>query len=202
MEPVMIDARGRRCPEPLILTKQAVERLPEGASFAVLLTDATSCENVARFLRDHGMAPAASRDGDALRLSAVKAAAPLSASPEAWCAPATSRGPLVMQISSDAMGEGDDDLGRLLMKAFVNTIRESDPLPAAVVFYNGGVRLACEGSAVLPALAKLESRGVRILVCGTCLDYFQIKEKCRAGTVSNMYDILRTLAAAGSVVRP
>jgi selenium metabolism protein YedF len=110
--------------------------------------------------------------------------------------------PPIIFLASDTMGSGDDKLGRILMEGFVNTLQEQEAAPDKILLMNGGVRLAAEGSAVLDTLGKLVDRGCEILVCGTCLDYFELKEKLSMGTVSNMYDIQRAMLTASKVVRP
>jgi selenium metabolism protein YedF len=100
------------------------------------------------------------------------------------------------------MGHGSEELGRILIQACINTISSLEPQPSAVIFYNGGVEFACEGSPVLSALEEIEKKGIKILVCGTCLDYFSLKEKRKVGVASNMFEILSTLAAAGHIINP
>ena len=100
------------------------------------------------------------------------------------------------------MGVGDDDLGSILAKALINTIKEVEPLPESILFYNGGVFLALKDSPVVQPLQELSDRGVKILVCGTCLDFYGKKAEVGVGIVSNMYDILQALTDAGHVVMP
>ena len=100
------------------------------------------------------------------------------------------------------MGFGPDDLGSILIKAFINTIKEISPLPSALVFYNNGIHLAVEGSTVLEPLQDLQNRAVDILVCATCLDYFKKKASLKVGTASNMFTILETLSNAHHVIAP
>jgi selenium metabolism protein YedF len=221
-----IDARGMLCPRPLILVKKALEEMAVGEPLEVLLDNATACDNVRRFLQDHGSRPEEAQAGGVFTLRAVKAAAAVPERPAAaWCpsavgsaagpaagsavgptaglagGPAGARPPVVV-INREGMGTGSEELGRLLLQACCSTLKELQPLPSAIVFYNAGIKLACEGSPVLPALRDLEARGVKLLVCGTCLDFFALKAKRQVGTVSNMYDILQTLAGAGAVINP
>ena len=100
------------------------------------------------------------------------------------------------------MGTGSEELGRLLMKACINTLEELSPRPAVLVFYNAGVKLACKGSPVLSSLVELEAQGTKLLVCGTCLDYFKLKENLAVGTVSNMLDILQMIASGDPIISP
>ena len=97
---------------------------------------------------------------------------------------------------------GDEQLGRVLMRAFVKTLKELDPLPERLIFVNSAVRLTTKGSELIADLRELESRGVRILSCGTCLDYYQLKDVLEIGTVTNMHEIVTSLIAADRVLKP
>lgn len=111
----------------------------------------------------------------------------------------TSR-PIVVAISSDTMGRGDDRLGEVLLRSFLHTLGEVAPAPDTVIFFNSGVKLAVTGSPVLEDLGRLEARGVTILLCGTCLGHFELKDKVATGEISNMYAIAETLLGAAKVV--
>jgi selenium metabolism protein YedF len=100
------------------------------------------------------------------------------------------------------MGSGPDELGAILMKAFINTIREVTPLPSKLIFYNSGILLTAEGSPLVASIRELESAGVEVLVCGTCVNYYDKKDEIRVGTISNMYTILESLTAAGRIITP
>jgi selenium metabolism protein YedF len=198
-----VDARGQLCPRPLILVKRALTEMQVGETVCVLLDNDLAKDNVLRFLRDNGAAPSCSAEGGVFRLQACKSRPDLaSAQAESYCAPAGSPRPHVMALGHAGMGRGSEELGGILIQACLNAVKEVSPLPAAIVFYNSGVHLACEGSPVLSALSDLEAGGVRLLVCGTCLNYYEAKAKVRAGSVSNMYDIPQALASAGHVVSP
>jgi selenium metabolism protein YedF len=110
-------------------------------------------------------------------------------------------GPLVLVVASDTMGQGADELGRLLVRSFFHTLGEVKPLPQTIVFFNSGVKLACQASPVLEDLADLAAAGIEMLVCGTCLSYFELTDELATGHVSNMYDIAETLLGAGKVVK-
>jgi selenium metabolism protein YedF len=109
---------------------------------------------------------------------------------------------VVVLVDGTTVGRGDDLLGAVLMKSFLHTLKEIAPLPWRLIFINAGVKLATEGSDLLTVLNELEGRGVEVLSCGTCLDFFNLKEKLVAGKVTNMYDIVSSLVAASNVVRP
>lgn len=105
-------------------------------------------------------------------------------------------------ISADHMGEGDEKLGKALMKAFIYALTELDQLPAKMIFYNGGAKLTVEGSDSLEDLRLLESQGVEILTCGTCLNYYNISEILAVGTVTNMYAIAEILMSSNNIIKP
>ncbi len=106
-----------------------------------------------------------------------------------------------MLITSDRLGEGGDELGRLLMKNFIITLLDLDRLPERMLFLNSGVLLTTEGSEVLEALESLAKRDVEILSCGVCLDFFHKKDKLKVGSVTNMLTTAESLMDAGSVIR-
>jgi selenium metabolism protein YedF len=99
----------------------------------------------------------------------------------------------VILIQSEGLGEGDEDLGKMLMANFLRLLGESSVKPQTMVFWNGGVRLLCEGSNVLVHLKKLEEQGVEILGCSTCLEYFELKEKLKAGQPTTMARSIESL---------
>ncbi|MBD3856238.1 MAG: sulfurtransferase-like selenium metabolism protein YedF, partial [Acidobacteria bacterium] len=111
-------------------------------------------------------------------------------------------GPRVVQITAGTMGSGDDELGALLLRSFLKTQAELEQKPDAILFYNDGVKLCCEGSYLLDDLRGLEAAGVEIIACGTCLNFFELSEQLRVGRVTDMLEIAGRLAEAGSIVRP
>lgn len=115
------------------------------------------------------------------------------------CVAPTGR-PIVVAISSDVMGRGDDHLGEVLIRSFLHTLGQVTPAPDALVFFNNGVKLAVEGSSVLEDLGRLEAQGVKILLCGTCLGHFELKHQVAAGEISNMYAISETMLSAATVI--
>ena len=120
---------------------------------------------------------------------------------EVSCAP-DARGNLVVAIASDRMGSGNDELGKVLIKSFIFAVTQLDELPKTMLFYNGGATLTTEGSDSLEDLKSLEAMGVEIMTCGTCLDYYGLKEKLAVGSVTNMYSIVETLAGASKIIKP
>lgn len=118
------------------------------------------------------------------------------------CIPDARRRGTVVVLSSNQMGQGDEALGKLLMKGFVYALTEQDALPELVLLYNSGAFLSCEGSDSLEDLKLLESQGVEILTCGTCLNHYGLGEKLAVGAVTNMYEIVERMTGAKLLVRP
>jgi selenium metabolism protein YedF len=110
--------------------------------------------------------------------------------------------PFVVLFASDRIGDGPEELGRVLARSFVKTLHEQGLLPWRMVFLNSGIALTTEGSPVAEDLRAMEAAGAEILSCGTCLDYFHAKEKLVVGRVSNMREIVETLNQAGRLLRP
>lgn len=204
MPETIIDARGKICPLPLIMTKKALGEIKLGDALRILIDNEVSKNNVERFLSDNGFVSTCAADAGVFTLMVAKSKDDLvSPDAESYCAvPKRRESGQVILVSSDKMGSGSDELGAILMKAFINTIKEVKPLPAKIIFYNGGILLTIEGSPLVTSLKELESAGVEILVCGTCVNYFDKKDLVRAGTISNMYAILESLTAADRIIKP
>lgn len=198
-----IDARGKTCPVPLIMTKKALEEAAFDETLVVLLDNETSALNVTRFLEDHGMVIQTLKEGINITLTVHKTGTiPEQTNPATWCTPSPAGNGYLIAIQQNRMGTGDDDLGQLLIKGFINTLPDIDIKPRTMVFLNSGILLTLKDSPVLDALKKLEQAGIKILVCGTCLDFFQSTNDLAVGVVSNMYDILDALSKAEKVIYP
>ena len=189
-----IDCRKMDCPLPVVTVKRALEEAP-GEDLKVLLDDGPPRENVTRFAVNRGFIVDETRmEGGYAILISGAAGETLSINRE-------KNGDTVMLIDSDRLGDGPEELGRLLMKNFINTLVEVSETPDRMLFIKTGLLLATEGSEVLEALDKLGNRGVEIASCGVCLDFFDQKKNLRAGTVTNMFSVAESLLKAGSVIR-
>lgn len=198
----LIDAKGLACPQPVVLTKKALE---SNDSVTVIVDNETAKENVSRLAEKSGCSITIESVGDGTfrLLISKKEASPSPETASVMTQTSTSKsGPNVFVISSDTMGKGDDELGAALMKAFIHTILNLDYLPDTLIFYNSGVKLTVKDSGALDDLKKLEEQGVEILVCGTCANFFNIKDDIAAGVISNMYDIAGAMSKAGRIVMP
>jgi selenium metabolism protein YedF len=198
-----VDARGLACPQPVVLAKQAIET---NEKVKVIVDNETALENVKRLGTKLGCDIKVEKKKDNICEINLKRKAGTNGTkedfvPSCEATPAAS-GPLVIVISSDKMGRGNDELGYVLIRAFLHTVAERAEKPNVMIFYNTGVKLTVQGSEVIEDLKQLETAGVQLLVCGTCLNYFEIKDKLTAGTVSNMYDIVETMSHAGRLIVP
>jgi selenium metabolism protein YedF len=105
----------------------------------------------------------------------------------------------VFLVQGEGLGRGDDQLGKMLMASFLRMLGESSDKPSKLIFWNAGVRLVCEGSAVLEHLKKLEGQGVEILACTTCLEYFELVEKIKVGKPTTMLKSVQSMVGAETV---
>jgi len=188
-----VNAMGLACPQPVIEAKKALESMESG-TVEVHVDNAIARENIKKLANKMGYPFEVREEGDRIVVTIVKGE---STGQEAV---SNDLAPQTIAIASETMGRGDEDLGKILMKGFLYTITESHPYPKMLVFYNGGVKLACEGAESLEDLRKLEAAGVEILVCGTCLNYFELSDKLAVGSVSNMYDIVEALKGADNTL--
>lgn len=192
-----IDCRGQACPAPVIATKKALEGSSDG--ICVLVDDGAPRENVGRFARNRGYQVTEVPDADGWSLLLTGSAVPETESSSAGIQPEGRE--RVLLVTSDRLGDGPDELGRLLMKNFLFTLLETADRPDRILFLNTGVLLATEGAETVEALHRLEERGVELLACGVCLDYLKKKEQLAAGKVSNMFSTAEHLLAAASVIK-
>ena len=198
-----IDCRGMACPQPVLETKKALEG-PEAEEILVLLDNPSSKENVRRFAESQGHQVIISEEKGVFELKIKKGkgkekADSMGRKTENLQGVVSSG--MVVFIDTDSLGRGSEELGKILMRSFLQTLEQSEVHPQRIILINSGVKLACEGSEVLEDLQEFAARGVEILSCGTCLDYFGIKKKLMVGKVSNMYEIINFLTGAGKLIK-
>ncbi|MBU1106801.1 MAG: sulfurtransferase-like selenium metabolism protein YedF, partial [Candidatus Riflebacteria bacterium] len=179
--------------------KKTLAESASGDIIRVLLDNKIACENVLRYLTGNGAKVTTESESPDYCLKAVIS----DSSACEICVPDSQKAkPPAVAITHSGMGHGSEELGRILIQACINALHSIEPRPSTMVFYNSGVHLACEGSPVLPALEELERLGVKILVCGTCLEYFSLADKRKVGVTSNMFEILTAMSEAGHVITP
>jgi len=190
-----VDCRGLACPQPVLRAKQVLEEMKEG-EFTFIVDNAAARDNVERFVKSQGCAVSTDKKEADFYLHVRKE----EAGPKTKVSPKGEK--IVVYINSQFMGIGEEQLGWVLMRAFLKTLLDLEPKPSKLIFINSGVRLTCEGSEVLDTLKALLEKKVEILSCGTCLDFYRLKEKLRIGIISNMYDIAQSLLEADRLIRP
>lgn len=201
---ITVNAMGDNCPIPVIKTKKAMQALTGPETIEVLVDNEIAVQNVSKMASATGGQVSSEKLGEKqFKVTIQMAGAPQTEEGEEGetCMPDT-RSNTVVVVASDRMGEGNDELGKVLIKGFIFAVTQLDTLPKAMLFYNGGATLTAEGSDSLEDLKSLEAQGVEILTCGTCLDYYGLKEKLAVGSVTNMYSIVETMANAGKIIRP
>jgi selenium metabolism protein YedF len=193
-----LDCRGQACPHPVLKTKEIIDQ--GGVSQLTVLVDNDAArENVSRFLvragyrvqvapRGRDQAVTASREGEDPDREAPAAGED------------TAPRKILVLVGADRLGTGDDELGKKLIASFLGTLKEMGRELWCLVFLNAGVKLTAAGSEVLGSLQELAQEGVMVLVCGTCLNHFQILEQKKVGETTNMLDIVTHMHLADKVV--
>ncbi|HNW29369.1 MAG TPA: sulfurtransferase-like selenium metabolism protein YedF [Spirochaetota bacterium] len=194
-----VDARGLSCPQPVINATKALE---SNDKILVIVDNQTAFENIKRLATNKGCSVSEERKPNGIYIVLEKQGTPDIASQvkKDEILHHAIRDEKVLVISQDVLGKGDDTLGALLMKSFFHTMAETAPSPDVIIFLNSGVKLLTEGSPVLEDIQILEKKGTRLIGCGTCLDYFNLKDRLMAGSVSNMYEIKEMMLAASSTI--
>ncbi len=185
----VIDARGLACPKPVVLTKRELERTGQ---LITIVDNMVAVENVKRLAKSKGCTvEVEDRDGDYHLL--------ISCTDESSATVSQDHGNVVVLIASKHFGEGDQELGKILMNSFIYTLNQIDNI-SHLIFMNSGVFLTLEDSEVLEMLKNEEDNGVEILSCGTCLDFYGVKEQLAVGKVTNMYTATEVLASATNTI--
>ena len=225
-----LDERGKQCPLPVIDTKKALGRCNAGEIVEVTVDNEIAVQNLRKMADHKGLKSSFEKTGDRefqVRITAGNAEPGRSvngqaaeggqagvggmaaegneaagAAQDTACQPDCRRKGMVVVLSSNRMGQGDEILGKLLMKGFVYALTEQDSLPETILLYNSGAYLSCEGSDNVEDLRNLEAQGVEILTCGTCLNHYGLGDKLKVGSVTNMYEIAERMTGARLLVRP
>lgn len=197
-----IDARGMNCPLPVIHTKKALEAIDSGM-VTTIVDNEVAKENVSKLAKSMDFKVDIKQNQGNYYIDIFKDHSAPKVDIEALDIQCNinDKKDLVILITKDTLGEGSDELGRLLMKSYLYALTEATPYPKSLIFLNGGVKLTIEGSEVLEHIRTLESSGVEVLSCGTCLDYFKIKDKLAVGGISNMYTIVERLNNASNTIK-
>lgn len=200
----IIDCKGMACPLPVVNAKKAAEAMNPGDVLTVLVDNEIAVQNLTRFAEHKGFGVSADKRGEKeyAVIMSISGETVESRDEEVACVMDSRRKGMLVVLSGNVMGTGDAKLGTSLMKAFVFALTKQDQLPDTILCYNSGAYLTCEGADTLEDLKLLESEGVTILTCGTCLDFYGLKEKLAVGGVTNMYDIVERMESAAQIIKP
>jgi len=199
MKTVQVDAKGLACPQPVVLSKNALTEISEGEVVVYLDSD-VSKENVVRMARHVGCSVAVNEKEEGVFEVRITKVPSKEKSKGKAPQPNMAEGEIVYLFDSDFIGT-NRELGKVLSNGFLNAIAALPNKKGSVVLISNGVRLATKGSYVLEQLSKLKDSGINILICGTCLDFFKIREKVKVGTVSNALEIMECLTSAAKVIK-
>ena len=197
-----IDCRKMACPLPVVNAKKAAEELNSGDVLTVLVDNEIAVQNLQRFAAHKGYAAGEKKGENEFEVVIQISGETVKAEEEITCQIDQRKKGLLVVLSANTMGVGEAKLGTSLMKAFVFALTKQDHLPETILCYNSGAYLTCEGADTIEDLKLLESEGVTILTCGTCLDFYGLKEKLAVGGITNMYDIVERMENAVSIVKP
>lgn len=199
---VKVDARGQACPLPVINTKKALESIEEGV-VEVTVDDLAPKENVIKFANSVNCKVEIVREEGketTIKITKEKDIKIDIKDEDINCdLPVVDKG-YVVSIMSNKMGNGNDELGGVLIKSYLFALTETQPLPKAILFLNGGVELTTINDATVENIKMLEDKGVEILSCGTCLDYYGLKESLKVGSITNMYTIIEKMNDCSKVI--
>lgn len=215
MEQREIDCRGLQCPQPVVNTRKVFNAMVEEGhpefNITTIVDNDVAVENVTRFAGAAGCYVAADKKEDGIYLNIYKPAgagerqeegAGKGEMPERGKSPCEEKllRDTIFLVTSDALGQGEEELGRLLMRSMIYSLTETGVYPSAVLFLNRGVYLAAKGSPVMDELKQMEAKGVDVFSCGTCLDYYRLKDKLEVGKITNMYHIAEAIREAGRCI--
>ncbi|MFC1883212.1 sulfurtransferase-like selenium metabolism protein YedF [Thermodesulfobacteriota bacterium] len=194
-----IDCRGLACPAPVLQTKEIIEKeSPE--TITVTVDNEAARQNVTRFLESQNFSVSVETEGRDFHVTGKGGGSEASSSRDGDHAVEAEDGKIMVMITSDRIGHGDDELGAKLMVSFLKTLKEMGGVLWRLVFVNNGVKLTIAGSEVLPLLKEYEDHGLHILVCGTCLTHFDLLDKKQVGETTNMLDIVTAMQLADKVI--
>ena len=198
---ITVNAVGKACPEPVIMTRAAVEK--GAAELEVLVDNAVAVSNVTRFLEGQGFRVQHQENGGEFKLTARREGPAVSAGSTAAADPAPrpqGKARLAVLVAGKTLGREDKELGEVLIKGFLGTLSKLETPPAVLALMNEGVKLALPDASTCDHLKDLERTGTKILVCGTCTNHFGITERVGVGTISNMFEILEAVTGADKVL--
>lgn len=193
-----IDARGENCPKPFIMTKKALDEMEMGTIITIVDNEVAK-ENVSKLVESLDLNYNVKEEQGDFYIEIEKGEVGTLVSSDAKSKQDDLNDNVVL-FSKDKMGHGNDELGRVLIKGYIYTLTELDKKPKKLLFVNSGILLTTGDAETIEDLKKLESMGVEILSCGTCLDYYGKKDDLKVGEIANMYLIADAMNSAKNTI--
>ncbi|HOA09025.1 MAG: sulfurtransferase-like selenium metabolism protein YedF [Bacteroidales bacterium] len=203
----LVDCRGMVCPQPLVETRREIKKSNPGEAITVVVDNSTSLKNILRFLEDNGVECVVKQEAES---SSITFNVPLQMTQpdkraEEYCdvspKPDVNSGFIVL-LNSATMGKGNDELGKILMKGFLSTLLELKATPTEIICYNSAVTLALKSSDTAATLQQISERGIKITLCGTCVDFYNLRDDLAVGQISNMLYIAERLSSGVRIIQP
>ena len=194
----IINCNGLACPMPVIKTKKYFD-LEESKEAIVIVDNEVAKNNVLRLAKGINLNSSYIEENGIYKIQLSRDVIEKSVENKDYIK--NEKSGLSILVASNLLGNGDDKLGETLMKVYINTLAEADVLPENLMFINGGVKLTCEGSDVLDSLNTIKNRGVNIISCGACLDFYNLKDNLKVGEVGNMYQIIEIMNTSNNTIK-
>lgn len=193
----IIDCKGLQCPMPVVKTKKYFDSIESGEG-TIIVDNLVAKNNVVKLAQGSGNSSVVEEKEGLyfIKITKEKREAKYEVKSEE-----KENKKFTLVVSTEKLGVGDDKLGEMLMKSYIFALSEADTIPSDILFLNGGVNLTIETSSVLDSLKKLVERGANILVCGACLDFYNVKDKLSIGEISNMYTIVELMNTAEKTIK-
>lgn len=194
----IIDCNGLACPMPVIKTKKYFD-LEESKEALVIVDNEVAKNNILRLAKGINLNSSYIEESGIYKIQLSKGL--IEKAIENKNNIENEKSGLSILVASNLLGNGDEKLGETLMKVYINTLAETDVLPENLMFLNSGVKLTCEGSDVLDSLNTLKNKGVNIISCGACLDFYNLKENLKVGEIGNMYQIIEIMNTSNNTIK-
>lgn len=199
---ITINAVGDICPVPVVKAKEAIQTLGGNGIVEILVDNDIAVQNLCKMAEQKGYGVSFLQQEDRIyKVTFTVGDLEMIQEVPAAVMPSAKKNTVIV-ISSDKMGEGNPELGTVLLKGFLYALSKQESLPSTILFYNGGAKLTTEGSDSIEDLQDMEKAGVKIYTCGTCLNYYELTDHLKVGEITNMYTILELMSSADLLIRP
>lgn len=195
---ITIDMIGEACPIPVIETKKQIAKLGnESATIQVFVDNEAACGNLSKMSVSMGYPCEYEKEAQNRYRVTIQVSA---GEKEAQIAASSAQSGLVVAIGKNRMGEGDEELGKILIKGFIYSLIELPEYPKSILFFNSGIHLTCKDASTVDDLFSLKEKGTDIYVCGTCVNFYDAADRLAIGEIVNMYEIVTHMNEAARLI--